>query len=134
MILEDIMVKKIEYIEAKASLFDAIEKMIDMRIRSLVVKPNDKNDVYGVITVRDIVFKAIYQGFDLNRTKVNEVATKPVVCVEKMTDIRHAIKLMKDFNIARVFVCDNMQIIGIVSLMDIMKAFLIIRAKGGQGA
>jgi len=129
--LEDIMVKKIEYIEARASLYDAIEKMIDLRLRSLVVKPEDEDDIYGVITVRDVVFKAIYQGSDLNKTRVKEVATKPVVCVNKAMDISHAIKLMKNFNIARVFVCDNMQIVGIVSLMDVMKAFLITRAKGG---
>jgi CBS domain-containing protein len=129
--LEDIMVKKIEYIEARASLYDAIEKMIDLRLRSLVVKPEDEDDIYGVITVRDVVFKGIYQGSDLNKTRVKEVATKPVVCVNKTMDISHAIKLMKNFNIARVFVCDNMQIVGIVSLMDVMKAFLITRAKGG---
>ncbi len=105
--------------------------MIDLRLRSLVVTPEDEDDIYGVITVRDVVFKAIYQGSDLNKTRVKEVATKPVVCVNKAMDISHAIKLMKNFNIARVFVCDNMQIVGIVSLMDVMKAFLITRAKGG---
>ncbi len=131
--LENIMVKKIEFIEAKASLYDAIEKMIDKRLRSLVVKPEDEHDVYGVITVRDIVFKAINQNLDLNKTKVYEVATKPVVCVNKAMDIGHAIKLMKNFNIARVFVCDGIEIVGIVSLMDIMNAFLIMRARGSHG-
>lgn len=132
--LEDIMVKKIEFIEARASLYDAIEKMIDKRLRSLVVKPENESDVYGVITVRDIVFKAIYQNLDLNKTKVYEVATKPVVCVNKNMDISHAIKLMKNFNIARVFVCENMEIVGIVAMMDIMNASLIMRARGSHGA
>lgn len=130
---EDIMVKKIEFIEAEAPLFDAIEKMIDKRLRSLVVKPKDESDVYGVITVRDIVFKGIKQNLDLNKTKVYEIATKPVVCVNKAMDIKHIINLMENFNIARVFVCDNMQIVGIVALMDVMNAFLIMRARGSYG-
>lgn len=132
--VEDIMVKKIEFIDANASLFDAIEKMIDKRLRSLVVKPKDESDVYGVITVRDIVFKGIIQNLDLDKTKVFEIATKPVVCVNRAMDIKHAIKLMQNFNIARVFVCDNMQIVGIVSLMDVMNGYLIMRARGSYGA
>ncbi len=132
--VEDIMVKKIEFIDANASLFDAIEQMIDKRLRSLVVKPKDESDVYGVITVRDIVFKGIMQNFDLNKTKVFEIATKPVVCVNRAMDIKHAINLMEKFNIARVFVCDNMQIVGIVSLMDVMNGCLIMRARGDYGA
>ncbi|MCX8030821.1 MAG: CBS domain-containing protein [Thermodesulfovibrionales bacterium] len=132
--VEEIMVRKIEFIDSTASLFDAIEKMIDKRLRSLVVTPKEESDVYGVITVRDIVFKAIKQNLDLNKTKVYEVANKPVVCVNRVMDIKHAINLMDKFNIARVFVCDNMQIIGIVSLMDILNAFLIMRARGDYGA
>lgn len=132
--VEEIMVRKIEFIDANASLFDAIEKMIDKRLRSLVVKPGHENDVFGVITVRDIVFKGIKEGVDLNKTRVFEIANKPVVCVNRTMDIKHAINLMDKFNIARVFVCDNMQIVGIVSLMDIMNAFLIMRARGDYGA
>lgn len=45
--VEEIMIKKIEYIEPHATIYDAIEKMIDKRIRSLVVKLKDKKDVYG---------------------------------------------------------------------------------------
>lgn len=133
MTVEDIMVKKIEFVDANASLYDVIEKMIDKRLRALVVKPKDESDVYGVITVRDVVFKGIMQNLDLNKTKVYEIATKPVVCVNRAMDIKHAIKLMEKFNIARVFVCDNMQIVGIVALMDIMNAFLIMRARGSYG-
>ncbi len=132
--VEEIMVKKIEFIDANASLFDAIEKMIDKRLRSLVVTPKEDGDVFGVITVRDIVFKAIKQNLDLNKTRVHEIANKPVVCVNRTMDIKHAVNLMDNFNIARVFVCDNTQIVGIVSLMDIMNAFLIMRARGNYGA
>lgn len=131
--VEEIMVRKVEFIDANASLFDAMERMIDKRLRSLVVEPKDDNDVYGVITVRDIVFKAIKNNLNLSKTKVSEIANKPVICVNKGLDIKHAINLMSNFNIARVFVCDNMQIIGIVSLMDVMNAFLIMKARGEYG-
>ncbi len=131
---EDIMNKKIEFVDEDASLYDAIEKMIDKRLRSLVVKPRNAKDVYGVVTARDIVFKAISKNLDLNNTKVSEVANKPVICVNKSMDIEHAVNLMRNFNIARVFVCDGMDIVGIISLLDVMNAYLIMRARGSYGA
>jgi len=130
----EIMTKKLETIEADASIYDAIEKMIDRRIRSLLVKPKDEKDVHGVITVRDVVTKALAKNLDLNKTKVSEITSKPLVCVDKSMDIGYTINLMSKFNITRVFVNDGKEIIGIISLLDVMSAELIKRAKEGHRA
>ena len=116
---QEIMTKKIEYIEPEVFIYEALEKLIDKRIRSLVVRPKDERNVYGIVTVRDIVFKAIGKGLDLGKTKVEEITTRPVVCIEKDMDIEHIVKLMAKFNIARVFVSEGGKIIGIVALFDI---------------
>ncbi|HZV47775.1 MAG TPA: CBS domain-containing protein [Thermodesulfovibrionales bacterium] len=130
----EIMTKKLETIEAAAPIYDAIEKMIDKRIRSLLVKPNDDKDVHGVITVRDVVNKALAKNLDLTRTKVGEITSKPLVCVDKGMDVEYAINLMSKFNITRVFVNDGKEIIGIISLLDVMSAELIKRAREGHRA
>ena len=130
----EIMTKKLETIEVDAPIYDAIEKMIDKRIRSLLVKPNDDKDVHGVITVRDIVNKALAKNLDLNKTKVGEITSKPLVCVDKVMDVEYAINLMSKFNITRVFVNDGKEIIGIISLLDVMSAELIKRAREGHRA
>jgi len=130
----EIMTKKLETIEADAPIYDAIEKMIDRRIRSLLVKPKDDKDVHGVITVRDVVTKALAKNLDLNKTKVSEITSKPLVCVDKSMDIEYTINLMSKFNITRVFVNDGKEIIGIISLLDVMSAELIKRAREGYRA
>jgi CBS domain-containing protein len=130
----EIMTKKLETIEADAPVYEAIEKMIDRRIRSLLVKPKDEKDVHGVITVRDIVTKALAKNLDLNKTRVGEITSKPLVCVDKGMDIEYAINLMSKFNITRVFVNDGKEIIGIISLLDVMSAELIKRAREGYRA
>jgi CBS domain-containing protein len=132
--VEDIMTRKIETIESGAPVYDAVEKMVDKRLRSLLVKPIDEKDVYGVITVRDIIFKLIGKNLNLHKVMVNEIASKPVVCVNRNLSVEHAINLMQNFNIARVFVCDGEEVVGVVSLMDVMAAALIQKAKGGQSA
>lgn len=132
--VDEIMTKKLEIISADASIYDAIERMIDKRIRSLLVKPKDEHDVNGVITVRDIVYKALGKNLDLNKTKVSEIMSKPVVFIDKGKDVEHAINLMTKFNITRVFVSEGKEILGIISLLDVMSAALIRRAREGHGA
>src|SRR4030043_878926 len=120
--IDEIMTKKLEIVSTGASIYDAIERMIDKRIRSLLVKPGDEHDVYGVITVRDIVYKALGNNLDLNKTKVSEIMSKPVVFIDKGVDVEHAVNLMTKFNITRVFVNEGKEIIGIISLLDVMSA------------
>ncbi|NCO68141.1 MAG: histidine kinase [Nitrospirae bacterium CG_4_10_14_0_8_um_filter_41_23] len=132
--IEKVMTKKIEYIEADACVYDAIEKMVDRRIRSLVVKPRDEKDVYGVVTVRDIVFKVLGKNLDPGKIRVEEIASRPVVSIDRDMEIEHVISLMNKFNITRVFVHEGKEIIGVVSLLDVMADSLIERAKGGRVA
>jgi CBS domain-containing protein len=132
--VDEIMTKKLAIIDADAPIYDAIESMIDKRIRSLLVKPRDDKDVYGVITVRDIVYKVLGKRLDLNKARVGEITSKPLVCVDKGMDVDHAINLMTKFNITRVFVCEGKEIIGIISLLDVMSAELIKKAREGHGA
>ena len=132
--VDEIMTKKLAIIDADAPIYDAIESMIDKRIRSLLVKPRDEKDVYGVITVRDIVYKVLGKNLDLNKTRVREITSKPLVCVDKGMDVEHAINLMTKSNITRVFICEGKEIIGIISLLDVMSAELIKKAREGRGA
>ncbi|GAQ94857.1 CBS domain-containing protein [Thermodesulfovibrio aggregans] len=127
--VKEIMNTKLETIQPDATVYDAIEKLVDRRMRSLIVLPKDDNDVYGVITVRDIVFKVISKNLDPHKIKIEEIASKPVISIDKETEIEHLIKLMEKFNIARVFVHEGKQIVGVVSLFDVLSATLIARAR-----
>lgn len=128
--VKDIMNVKLETISPDSTVYDAIEKLVDKRMRSVVVLPKDEKDIYGVITVRDIVFKVIAKNLNPHKIKVEEIASKPVISIDKETEIGHLIKLMEKFNIARVFVHEGRNIIGVVSLLDVLSATLIERARG----
>ena len=132
--VEEVMNKKIEYIQPEAMVYDAIEKMVDKRIRSLLVNPKDEQDVYGLITVRDIVFKIINKNLNPRKIKVGEITSKPLVCVTKDMPIEHVMALMEKFNIARVIVCEEGKVRGVVSLFDVMAGSLIEKAIEGHSA
>jgi len=132
--IHEVMIKKLESIEANAPVYNAIERMVDRRIRSILVKPKDEKDVHGIVTVRDIVFKVIGKNLDPNKIRIDEIASKPVISIDKDMDVEHVINLMNKFNIARVFVSDGKEIIGVASLLDILAASLIEKARGGHVA
>jgi len=127
--VSEIMNTKLETISSDDSVYSAIEKMIDRRIRSLLVLPKDEKDEYGVVTVRNIIFKVLTKKLDPHKIKIGEIASKPVIAVSKDASIEDIYGLMEKNNIARVFVKEGNKIIGVVSFFDIMYHILIERAK-----
>jgi CBS domain-containing protein len=128
--LEEFMTTKIEFIDGDGSVYDAIEKMVDRRIRSLVVRFPGKETEHGVITARDIVFRALAKEINPKSIKISEIASKPLFCVDSSMTLDEVTRVMEEHNVARIFVCERENIIGVISLLDLMAATLIIRARG----
>jgi len=110
--LSEFMTAHIHFVDADCPVYDAIEKMVDRRIRSLVVSFGGTPPDYGVITARDVVSKVLGKGADPAALKVSEIASRPLFCVEKDMQMFEAARVMEEHRVARVFVCDNGRIIG----------------------
>ena len=128
--VHEFMTTRIEFINADGSVYEVIEKMVDKRIRSLLVKLSKQDNDYGVITARDVVFKVMAKSIDPKNIKAREIASNPIVCIDQDMDFNEAATLMKKANISRLIVCDAKKIIGVVAMMDVMSAALIKRARG----
>ena len=128
--LSEFMTTKIEYIDSNATVYDVVEKMVDRRIRSLVVRSPEADDGHGVITARDVVFKVLAKGLDPSKVKAEELASKPLLCIDEEAHLSDAITMMQENHIARIFVCRGGHIVGVVAMLDIMWAVLIKRARG----
>ena len=128
--VKEFMTTRIETIELDKSVYDAVERMVDKRIRSLMVRFSGKDQENGIITARDVVFKVLARGLDPKKVKVSEIASTPIISIDQNMEFDEAAKIMGESNIARAFVRDNDQIIGIVALMDVMAATLIAMARG----
>jgi len=130
--LTEFMTTKIEYIDPDATVYDVVERMVDRRIRSLVVRSPNEKDGHGVITARDVVFKVLAKGIDPSQMRADELASKPLFCIDEEASLVDALEVMEQHNVARIFVCQGGHIAGVVAMMDIMWAVLILRARGGH--
>jgi CBS domain-containing protein len=126
---------KIESIEADRSVYDAVEIMVDRRLRSLAVRVSTKSakgSFDGIVTARDVVFKVLAKGVNPKRLKVSEIASRPIIFISQGANIEEAAALMEKSNIARLFVSDGEKVVGMISMLDIMTGELVLRARGNH--
>lgn len=122
---EDVMNRKVESINPNASVLDAIEALVDKRIRSLVIEPEGESESeYGVVTFRDIILRCLSEGIDPKELNVKEIATRPLVCVTRDMPVGDIVKVMKENNLSRVFVKEKDKIVGVIAPLDIVATCL----------
>jgi CBS domain-containing protein len=115
----DVMTKHVVGIEYDALVSDAIEKMKQWNVSSLLVKRGGATDTWGFMTQTDVIEKVIARGLDAKEVQVHEIMTKPVITVPPNCSIQDCAALMTRADIRRVLVFDGQDIVGIVSSSDI---------------
>ena len=81
-------------IEASATVFDAIKKIVDKNVGSILVTEGD--EVVGIMTERDYLRKIIVLGRTSHETLVSEIMTAPLVYVTPETTIEESMAIMTD--------------------------------------
>ena len=110
---------KVIGVPPSATVFEAIEQMVEHNCGSLLVMQDD--DVTGIFTERDYLRKIALQGRTSESTAVQDVMTSPVVVVEAGAEIDEALALMTDRRIRHLPVVDNGRVVGVVSIGDLVK-------------
>lgn len=118
----DIMRKGVETISSSATVAEALRKMQELKLSSLIVERRNRDDAYGLLTKTDIVKKVIDAGpkrRNLSDTKVFQIMTKPLITVPPGLSIKYCIRIMSKSGVSRVPVFDGKQIVGILSTSDV---------------
>jgi CBS domain-containing protein len=115
----EVMTKHVVDIEPTATVAEAIEKMKQWNVSSLLVQRKSQTDTWGFMTQTDIIEKVIATGKDPEVVQVHEIMTKPVITVPPSCSLQDCAALMARADIRRVLVFDGQEIVGIVSSSDI---------------
>lgn len=108
---------RVHSIAPSASVLDAVEKMNQHKIASLLVM--EEGQILGIFTERDVLQRVVGQLLRPAETPVGEVMTRDVVCIERHTDLDDVSTLMKERRIRHLPVCDGGQVIGMISIGDV---------------
>lgn len=81
---------------------------------------NDKNELIGIITERDIVRKCFEGGVDFINKKIKDIMTKQVAIAAMDDDLDYAINTMKKKIIRHLPIVEDKRVVGIISMRDIL--------------
>lgn len=122
--VEDIMARSVYMVDGLATVREAISKLVEHGVSSLVVTRRDTHDEYGMIHVADIARKVIAENLSPDRVQVYEIMSKPVLTVPAEMSIRYAIRHLVEFKRSRATVIDHQrELVGIVTLRDMVLRF-----------
>ena len=111
-------VKAVCSIRPDATVFDAISKMADNDIGSLVVM--DGEHLVGIITERHYARNIMLKGRTSPTTPVGDVMEKRVICSRPEQTVEQCMALMRDKRVRYLPVLEGKKVIGIVSIGDIV--------------
>ncbi|OOV88784.1 CBS domain-containing protein [Oceanospirillum linum] len=123
-IVKDVMVTNVVSISPFARLRDALALMKQHRIKSLVVERNSPHDAWGIITYSNILKTVFAEEGDIDLLNVYDVCVKPVITVGEDLAVKHVATLMTKSDVKRLLVLSNNELIGIITMNDIMETLL----------
>jgi len=117
-ILED-KGREVLQIEADATVFEAVKRMVDANVGSLLVSHAGRH--IGIVTERDYLRRIALERRDDETIAVRDVMSSPLVVVTPETSIDECMAVMTDRRIRHLPVVDEGIVVGIVSIGDVVK-------------
>lgn len=117
----DYMTSPVLQVDSESSVKEAAQVMQSKRIGSLFVKSGDK--FVGIITENNLSHKVVADSLDPATTKVSEIMTTPIHTLDCMEHVEKANQLMAQNKIRHMGVTKNEEIIGILSVKDLVAYF-----------
>jgi CBS domain-containing protein len=100
-------------------VFEAVQEMVEANVGSLLV--TDGGDIVGIVTERDYLRRVTLEGRTDKDTAVGEIMTAPLVVVTPETEIDECMAVMTDRRIRHLPVVDGGDVVGVVSIGDLVK-------------
>ncbi len=117
--LSILMATALATIPSDASLLAAAQLMREKRIGSLLT--TEAGETVGIVTERDLVWKALASNRDAGSTHVSAIMSSPLLSIDVTRTIRDASKVMAEQGVRHLTVTENGKIVGVLSVRDLVK-------------
>ena len=113
---------KLWTIRPDLTVFEALKIMADNNIGALLVLVDNK--LVGIFTERDYARKVILQGKSSKETAVKEIMISKVIYVTPDQSVEECMALMTDKRLRHLPVLDQGELVGIISIGDVVKTII----------
>lgn len=116
---------KVWTIGPDSTILDALELMAEKRIGALVVA--EESVPIGIFSERDYARKVVLRGRSSRTSMVSEVMTSDPCCIPPERTADECMALMTEKRIRHLPVVEGKQLVGIISIGDVVKTVLADR-------
>ena len=106
-------------IDADASVFEAVQLMVEMNTGSLLV--TEGGEITGIVTERDYLRRVTLEGRAERETAVREIMSSPLIVASPQTTVDDCMALLTDRRIRHGPVVEEGKVVGLVSIGDLVK-------------
>ena len=118
-------------IAADETVLRALQVMAEAKIGSVLVTEKDK--IVGIFTESDYARKGEIMGHVAKETQVGELMTGRIYTVNMETSVEQCMALMKKYHISHLPVVEKDQLVGLVSMTDVMHSAISDRESEIKG-
>ncbi len=105
------------------TLLGCVTLLVEHGVGALLVREST-GGVVGIISERDVLRASLHHSADLNRIPVRDTMTRDVIVCVPTDDLDYARGIMTANRIRHLPVMDGEEVIGLVSIGDLVKASL----------
>jgi CBS domain-containing protein len=109
-------------IDPDATVFDAVKKMADKDVGSLVVMDGER--LRGIITERHYARNVVLKGKTSPATPVRDIMERNVIVARPDYTVERCMALMNDKRVRHLPVLDKEKLVGIVSIGDLVQSII----------
>jgi CBS domain-containing protein len=127
----DVMTRNFVSVRPDTNLLKCAKQMVRSRVDSLLITQG--NRLRGILTSTDILWAITKKtNIDLKTVRAVDVATKKVAVIKPSSDISQALRKMRSYNFRRLPVLAKGDVIGVITLKDILKIDPSLYSELGQ--
>jgi CBS domain-containing protein len=108
-----------------ATVFEALNLMAEHNIGALLVMTGE--EINGIVSERDCIRKVDVMGKNAKETKIQEIMTSNVITVDADQPLEECMGLMIDKNIRHLPVCEGKQLLGLLSVRDVLREVIEVQ-------
>ena len=109
-------------ISSKSMVFEALQSMMKFNISAILIV--DEGKLSGIFTERDYARKVVLLGKSSKEVQIKEVMTTNPIFISPNDSIELCMQLMTDRHIRHLPVMSDDQLIGMVSIGDVVKSII----------
>ncbi len=123
-LVSEIMAKALEFIAPDATVQEAAILMGELDVGALPV--GSAEDLLGILTDRDILFRVVAEGGDSTQVRVREVMSSSVFSCRDTDTLATAMDIMGAYHVRRLPVLDEAKhVVGWLTLSDVSRRLLL---------